>query len=64
MDYSALAASQETDEELKKHEQRESVLRFEKIDVSGTGIAVFCDTSMGTPRPFLIRPFRRAISTT
>jgi len=57
LDYSALATSQETDKELKKHDQDESGLRLEKIDVPGTGVAVFCDTSMGTLRLLLTRPF-------
>jgi len=56
MDYSALAKSQETDEELKKYDQHESGLRLEQIDVPGIEVAVFC----GTPRPFLNKSFRHA----
>jgi len=56
MDYSALAASQETDEELKEYNQRESGLRLEKIEIAGAEVAVFRDTTMAT-----LRPFRRAV---
>jgi len=55
-----LAISQEINEELKKYKQGKSGLRFEKINVPGTGVTIFCDTSIGTPRPFLTK---RAFST-
>jgi len=55
MDYSALAASQEMDEELKENDQHESELWLEKI--LEAGIAMFYDTTMTKPRPFLIRSF-------
>jgi len=48
-----LAISQETNEELKKYNQGKSGLLLEKIAVPGTRVAVLCDTSMGTARPFL-----------
>jgi len=54
-----LAKSQETNEELKKLKQGKSRLRFEKINFLETGITIFCHTSIGTPRPFLTKPFRR-----
>jgi len=54
-----LASSQEIDEELKKFKQGKSGLRLEKIDFLGTGVIVFCDTSIGTLRPFLTKPFQR-----
>jgi len=58
MDYFALVALYKTDEELQKHEQRESGLQLQKIDVPGVAVAVFCDL-MGTSKLFLTRPFRR-----
>jgi len=61
MDYSALAKSQETAKELKRFDQVESGVRLENIDIPGIGIAVFCDTSMGTPRSFLTKHFRCAV---
>jgi len=55
-----LATAQETDEELKKYNQSKSGLRLEKIDVSRTGVTIFCDTSIETSRSFLTKSFRRA----
>jgi len=58
IDYSMQAKSQKTDEELKKFKQSKSGLRLEKIDFLGTGGTIFYDTSIGTPRPFLIKSFQ------
>lgn len=60
MDYAALAESQRNDEELEEYLQRETGLRLNRVEIPGTGIAVYCDTATPTPRPFLTRPFRRA----
>jgi len=60
LDYSALAVSQETEEQMRKHQRSESSLRLRKIDLPGAGVAVFCDTVEATPRPFLTKVFRRA----
>jgi len=53
-----LAKLQEIDEELKKFKQGKSRLRLEKINFLETGITIFGNTSIGTPRPFLTKPFR------
>jgi len=60
MNYAALAESQEKDDELKKYVQGESGLRLEKVEIPGTAVAVYCDATAPTPRPFLTGPFRRA----
>lgn len=58
-DFSALALSQSTDEELAEA-RRNSSLKLENIVIPGTNITVVCDTSTGRPRPFLTQHFRRA----
>jgi len=55
-----LATSQRIDEELKKYKQCKSGSQLEKIDIPGTKVTIFCDISIGMPRPFLTKPFRRA----
>lgn len=60
MDYVALAESQGGDHGLAEYSKEGSRLRLEKVEIPGTGVAVYCDTATPTPRPFLTRPFRRA----
>jgi hypothetical protein len=46
----ALAASQEEDEELRTLLERDTALRLEKMNVPGTTVTLYCDTSAGKPR--------------
>jgi len=59
LDYQALAASQDTDDELKHFTDNNSSLHLEKVLVPGSSAYIYCDTSTGRPRPFLPQRFRR-----
>lgn len=60
INYEALAASQESDEEILKFQQVPSPLQLKRIQVPGTQMSVTCDVSTSTARPFVTRPFRQA----
>lgn len=59
-DYAALAQEQATDQELQKM-QSDSSLKFEKVNIPGTDVHIFCDQSTGKPRPYVTPSFRRAV---
>lgn len=60
-DYVALAASQETDDELASlRRSNGSSLKLEQVCIPGTDCILTCDVSTGKPRPFLTAPYRRA----
>jgi len=59
LDYTALAASQEADEQIKEYEGPESSLRLRRINVPDMGVAILCDVAEATPRSFLTEAFRR-----
>jgi hypothetical protein len=45
--YDALAASQDTDDELQSLRQSNTALQLEKLPISGTTVSIYCDTSAG-----------------
>ncbi|XP_039308825.1 uncharacterized protein LOC120358487 [Solenopsis invicta] len=59
MDYEALAESQKNDKELRQLLEQGSSLKLEKVEIPGASVAIYCDTSTGTSRSFLTKPFRR-----
>lgn len=59
LDYIALAASQQKDEELEAYLQREFGLQLNKVLIPGSAVSVYCDTATATFRPFLTKPYRR-----
>jgi len=60
LDFEALAAAQQEDEELQQYLEEDSTLLMKKIRVPGTDVAVFCDVSTQTARPFVTQEFRKA----
>lgn len=62
LNYQELAISQENDDELKEHLQKQdSPLHLQKLPIPGFDVEIYCDTSTGKSRPFLTKPFRRGI---
>ena len=61
VDFQALAASQDTDDELWSFLSGETSLRLEKVPIPGHPVLVYCDTSTARPRPHITAPFRRRI---
>lgn len=61
IDYTALAISQQGDEELKKYEKENTGLQLKQVQLPGTNVLVFCDLSTSTARPFVTKPFRRKV---
>lgn len=59
-DFEALAAAQREDEELQQYLEGDSTLLMKKIRIPGTDVAVFCDVSTQTARPFITQEFRKA----
>lgn len=59
IDYTALAVSQQGDDELKKCEQGNSGLQLKQVQLPGTNVLVFCDISTSIARPFVTKSFRR-----
>jgi cleavage and polyadenylation specificity factor subunit 1 len=47
----AVAASQDSDDELKTLRQSNIYLRMEKLPIPGTTVSIYCDISAGRPRP-------------
>jgi cleavage and polyadenylation specificity factor subunit 1 len=54
----ALAASQESDDELRALLASDTALRLEKQQIPGTAVSIYCDTSAGRPRPYVPGPLR------
>lgn len=60
LDYTALAESQQEDDELKTFLQSDTGLQLKQIQLPGTDVSVFCDTMTPTARPFITKSLRRA----
>jgi cleavage and polyadenylation specificity factor subunit 1 len=56
--HDALAASQESDGELRALLASDTALRLEKQQIPGTAVSIYCDTSAGKPRPYVRGPLR------
>jgi hypothetical protein len=52
-----LAASQESDDELRVLLASDTVLRLEKQQIPGTAVSIYCDTSAEKPRPYVSAPY-------
>lgn len=61
IDFNALAAAQQDDEELRSWPTTPSSLVLEKILVPGTDVLLMCDMSTDRPRPFVPASWRRPI---
>ncbi|XP_033222559.1 uncharacterized protein LOC117176428 [Belonocnema kinseyi] len=59
IDFAELPKLQNEDTDIKTYLQPESTLHLEKVQLPGTKVAVYCDVSTRTARPFLTKPFRR-----
>lgn len=60
LDFEALAASQQDDQELQELRQRnDSGLILRQVNIPGSNTAIFCDVSTQIVRPYLTAPFRR-----
>lgn len=60
LDYKALAASQQEDDELQTAmNSNDTTLRFKLIHLPEHNVSVYCDISTDTVRPFITNPFRR-----
>ena len=57
----ALAEAQATDAELNALLRGTTALRLEKIQVSGSDVALHCDTTTGRPRPYVPETLRRKV---
>jgi cleavage and polyadenylation specificity factor subunit 1 len=51
--HEALAAAQDSDEELRTHLAANNTLWLEKQPIPGTTFSIYCDTSAGKPRPLI-----------
>lgn len=60
LDYTALAKSQQEDDELKTYLRSDTGLQLKQIQMPGMDVPVFCDTMTTTARPFITKSFRRA----
>lgn len=61
IDYEALAASQQIDEELSNLRREKSLgIKLEQVQCPGTPCMLWCDVSTSIIRPFVTAPFRRA----
>lgn len=60
LDYTALAKSQQEDDELKTYLRSDTGLQLKQIQMPGMDVPVFCDTMTPTARPFITKSFRRA----
>jgi hypothetical protein len=56
--YDALAASQNSDDELRTLLGSIIALRLEKLRIPGTTVSIYCDTSTKRPRPYVPGPLR------
>jgi cleavage and polyadenylation specificity factor subunit 1 len=48
-----LAASKDTDDELRTLQESNTALGLEKLQVPGTTVSIYCDLSAGMPRPYV-----------
>ena len=60
IDYQALAAAQEQDQELRELRQGTTSLQFKQIQIPGTTVPVTCDVSTPAARPFVTPQYRKA----
>jgi hypothetical protein len=51
--HDALAASQDSDDELRILLGSTNALRLEILQIPGTAVSIYCDTSTGRPRPYV-----------
>jgi cleavage and polyadenylation specificity factor subunit 1 len=56
--YDALAASQDSDDELRTLLGSTTALRLEKPPIPVTTVSIYCDTSTGSSRPYVPAPLR------
>jgi cleavage and polyadenylation specificity factor subunit 1 len=56
--YDALAASQESDDELRTLLATDTALQLEKHRVTGAAVSIYCYMSAGKPRPYVPAPLR------
>ena len=56
--YDVFATSQGSNDELRALLGSTSALRLEKLPVPGTAVSIYCDTSIGTSRPYVPAPLR------
>jgi hypothetical protein len=56
--HDALAASQDSDDELRTLLGSTTTLRLEKLQIPGTTVSIYCDTSTGRSRPYVPAPLR------
>ena len=59
IDYAQLAQSQTDDPELQEYLQKDSGLRLKQVEIPGTQVRIFCDTSTPKTRPYVTPRFRR-----
>jgi hypothetical protein len=55
--YDALAASQNSDDEVRTLLGSTTALRLEKLPIPGTMVSICCDTSVERSRPYVPAPF-------
>ena len=60
IDYPALAAAQEQDQELRELRQGTTSLQFKQIQIPGTTVPVTCKVSTPAARPFVSPQYRKA----
>lgn len=60
IDYHQLAQSQRSDEELRKHLQRDSPLQLKLVRIPDSNAEVYCDVSTAVARPYITPQYRRA----
>jgi len=60
LDFEAWAAAQHENEELQQYLEEDSPLLMKKVRIPDTDVAVFCDVSTQTVRPFVTKEFRKA----
>jgi len=61
IDYMALAATQAEDKELSQLLRDSNSLRLEFVRTSNADTPVYCDTSLGKPRPYVPAGLRRQV---
>jgi cleavage and polyadenylation specificity factor subunit 1 len=61
IDYSDLAAAQQSDEELKKLKSSSTSLKLTNIPFEGTTATLVCDISTGIARPYVPEKFRHTV---
>ena len=61
VDFTALATAQQADPELQRLMDSPGALKFQSQAFPGSAIPVVCDTSTGSPRPYVPVAFRKAV---